>query len=107
MSDAGTVVRIYGHSYKIGSDQDGAEYIEQAAAYLDGKMRGAAQASGRRNPLEIAIQAAMEIADEVLTARRQKDSLLNQADERIDSFARRLETRADLFGPGESGAERR
>ena len=93
-----TLVTIFGHSYRIGSDSADAAYIQEAAAYLDGKMREAAEATGRRAPLELVIQAAMEIADEVLSNRQRKDDLLDAADERIDSFARRLESRADLLG---------
>lgn len=95
-----TLVTIYGHAYRIGSDRANAEYIQEVAAYLDARMRSAAEVTGRRAPLELTVQAAMEIADEMLSCRQRKDALLDAADERIDSFARRLENRADLFGGG-------
>jgi len=91
-----TLVTIFGHPYRIGSDCADAEYIQEAAAYLDTKMREAAAATGQRAPLEVAIQAAMGIADEVLSSRQRREALLDAADQRIDTFARRLESRADL-----------
>ena len=93
-----TLVTIFGHAYRIGSDSADAAYIQEAAAYLDARMRSAAEATGRRAPMELAIQAAMEIADQVLASRHSRDALLDAADKRIDSFTRRLEGRDDLFG---------
>jgi cell division protein ZapA len=84
-------VQIYSQTYHLSSDEQDPEYIRRAAEYLDGKMRAAAAAAGSRSPLDIAILAALDIAEEVLAARRQKDSLLDDADRRISSVTRRLE----------------
>ena len=62
-------------------------------------MRSAAAAAGKRSPLDIAVLAAMEIAEQVLELRHQKERLLTEADERISAFTRRLED-----GPGESSS---
>ena len=58
-------------------------------------MREAASAGARR-PLDVAIMAAMNIAEEVLTARGRKESLLSQTDRRIDNFTRLLDDQPSL-----------
>ena len=90
-----TLVKIFGRRYQIGSDSDSPAYIETAATYLDEKMRSAAETVGRRAPLDVAILAAMEIAQEVLAERRKKEALLSEADDQINSFTRRLENSAE------------
>jgi cell division protein ZapA (FtsZ GTPase activity inhibitor) len=86
-----TVVKIFDHQYRIGSASADAGAIEQAAAFLDERMRRIAGNMKRRVPLEVAILAAMEIADEVLRFRDRREQLLSEADERISRFTRELE----------------
>ena len=89
--DNSTLVQIFDHSLRISSEAGGEAHVKEAADYLDQKMRSAASAVGKRSPLDIAILAAMEIAEEILAVRGDKDELLCQADERIRFFTRRLE----------------
>ena len=98
------LISVLGRSYRIASDSATPAYAEKAAAYLDTRMREAAASSGRRAPLELAVLAAMEIADQVLEERRKKEDLLDAAEARIDSFASRLEQRSGLLGAGDGGA---
>ncbi len=84
-------VRIYDQTYHlVNSEGQDPEYIRLAAAYLDEKMQQIAATSGPRGPLDIAILAALNIAEEVLHARQHKDALIDRADARIDSFTRLL-----------------
>ena len=84
-------VEIYKQTYQLGTSEGrDAEYIQRAAAYLDEKMQQAAAEVGNRAPLDIAILAALNIAEEVLGARQQKDALLDQTDAHIDSFTQLL-----------------
>ena len=100
MSNRNTaLVSILGRSYRIATDKDTPGYAEKAAAYLDTKMREAGGSMGRRGPLELAVLAAMEIADQVLEERRRNEDLLDGAEARIASFASRLEQRSGLSGP--------
>ncbi len=93
-------VEIYNQTYRLGTSEDrNAEYIQRAAAYLDEKMQQAASEVGNRAPLDIAILAALNIAEEVLNARSEKDSLLGQADAQIDSFTQLL---SDTDSPNDS-----
>ena len=89
--DTSTLVTIYDHSLKIASDSADSAHILKAADYLDQMMRSAAESAGRRSSLDIAILAAMEVAEKVLETRRNKESLLSEVDERISAFTRRLE----------------
>ena len=93
-------VEIYNQTYRLGTSEDrNAEYIQRAAAYLDEKMQQAASEVGNRAPLDIAILAALNIAEEVLNARSEKDSLLGQTDAQIDSFTQLL---SDTDPPNDS-----
>ena len=84
-------VRIYNQTYHlVNSEEQDPEYIRLAAAYLDEKMQQIATTIKHRGPLDIAILAALNIAEEVLHARQHKDALLNRADARIDSFTQLL-----------------
>jgi cell division protein ZapA (FtsZ GTPase activity inhibitor) len=85
------VVRIFDHQYRIGSATADTGAIEKAAFLLDERMRQIAENMTRRVPLEVAILAAMEIADEVLRFRNKREQLLSEADERISRFTRKLE----------------
>ena len=98
---------IFGHQYRIAADEADAKHVEVVASLLDGRMRRIATASRRRVALEIAIQAAMEIADEVLEAREKRDQLLTDADEHLNRFTRKIEdcaSTSDLLTGGEDPA---
>ena len=84
-------VKIFNQTYRLATKRDrDPEYIQRAAAYLDEKMREAAEHASHRAPLDIAILAALTIAEEVIKEQQKKDSLLNEADEQIDSFTQKL-----------------
>ena len=89
--DNSTLVTIYDHSLKIASDSADSDRILKAADYLDQMMRSAAENAGKRSSLDIAILAAMEVAEKVLGTRRNTEALLSEADERLSGFTRRLE----------------
>lgn len=89
--DKTITVEIYKQTYQLGASEGrDNEYIQRAAAYLDEKMQQAAAEVGNRAPLDIAILAALNIAEEVLSAREQKETLIDQADAHIDSFTQLL-----------------
>ena len=98
----GVLVQIFDYQFRLGSDSRESEYIEKAAAYLDEKMRRAAEEAGKRSPFEIAILAAMEIAEEVLEERGKTERMLNEADERLSSFSQRLESHGGSTKEAES-----
>lgn len=86
------IVQIYDQPFRIGSSSTDDDQIRHAAAYLDEKMRKLASHRGRGVALELAILAAMEIADEMLIAQQRREQVLADADERIDRFTQTLES---------------
>ena len=91
-NEKAVAVEIFDQKYNLAtSEKRDAEYIEQAAKYLDGKMRIAAENAGRHsNILDIAILAALDIAEEVLQAREQKEYLVTEADAKVESIKEQL-----------------
>ena len=84
-------VKIFNQTYRLATSQErDAEYVQRAAAYLDEKMREASENAGHRAPLDVAILAALNIAEEALAARERKEVLLDDADARIHSFTQKL-----------------
>ena len=99
-------VKIFNQTYRLATNRDrDADYIQRAAAYLDEKMQKAAEYASHRAPLDIAILAALTIAEEVIKEQQKKDALLNEADEQIDSFTQKL-NREETSTDGESPSPR-
>ena len=61
-------VEIHGQQYAIRSDLD-PQYIGELAAFLDERMRLAAQELGTVDPLKISVVAAMNVVDDLFRAR--------------------------------------
>jgi len=61
-------VEINGQRYPIRSTLD-PEYVAQLAAYVDGKMRAAAESTPTGDPQRLAVLAALNIADELFRSR--------------------------------------
>jgi cell division protein ZapA len=61
-------VEINGQRYPIRSTLD-PEYVAQLAAYVDGKMRAAADSTPTGDSLRLAVLAALNIADELFRSR--------------------------------------
>ena len=97
-SQPSVAVHIYDQEYQIRADEQDAERIRQLAAYVDEKMASVAASVARRSPLDIAVLAAMEIAQEVIELRRKRDSMVDEADQRLVTVTRRLEDQGPLQG---------
>jgi cell division protein ZapA len=65
-------VEIYGQTYNLRGGGDPA-YIQELAAYVDGKMNGIASESSTVDSLKVAILAALNIADEYHQIRRDSE----------------------------------
>ena len=65
--DKPTPVTIYGKTYHLRGDDPG--YLHQLAREVDQRMREVAEATGTADTLNVAILAALNIADECLQAR--------------------------------------
>ncbi|HLI77687.1 MAG TPA: cell division protein ZapA [Acidobacteriaceae bacterium] len=78
------VVDIYDQVYQLrGTDP---QHIERLAAMVDGKMRAVSAHGATVDSLRVAVLAALNIADELLTLRARYDALtgsLNQAQSNV------------------------
>ncbi len=81
-------VDIYDQVYHLrGTDT---AYIERLAAIVDGKMRAVSAHGGTVDSLRVAVLAALNIADELCTARQHQDTLAGS----LQSSQQTVRTRA-------------
>ena len=74
MSDARVItVEIAGQRYPIRSTLE-AGYVTELAAYVDKKMRAAADAAPTSDTVGLAILVALNVADELFRARQEQSS---------------------------------
>jgi len=88
-------VEIYDQIYNLrGTD---AEYIRQLAALVDAKMRAVAAHGGTADSLRVAVLAALNIADELLSLRARYDALAGGMDRSEDSMRTRAGTLSEML----------
>jgi cell division protein ZapA len=75
-------VRILGQEISVISDS-GDEHVASVVRYVSGKVDEAGKAAGR-NALDIAILAALNIADEYLQIMGAKENIYNQLENRAE-----------------------
>lgn len=86
------VVDIYDQIYHLrGPDP---KYLQQLSALVDAKMRAVAQHGTTVDSLRVAVLAALNIADELVTLRQQRDALAGNVARTIKS---RTETLAEML----------
>lgn len=83
-------VEIAGQRYPIRSTLD-STYVVELAAYVDQKMRAAADSAPASDTLGLAVLVALNLADEIFRARQQSSSAHGELNER----ALRLEQLVD------------
>jgi cell division protein ZapA len=86
MSDSRTqgqpvMVKIYGQEYPIRGRGD-EEHIKRVAQYVDERMAQIEEQSSVTTPARLAILAALNIADELFTLRREKERIVNEFEEK-------------------------
>ena len=77
-------VRILGQELSVISDS-GDEHVASVIRYVSGKVEEAGNAAGR-NALDIAILAALNIADEYLQIMGAKENIYNQLENRAEQL---------------------
>jgi cell division protein ZapA len=80
-------VAIQGNRYPIRSSLE-PEYVARLAAYVDEKMRAAADATPTGDSLRLAVLAALNIADELFRARDANRTRDGQFAERAEELER-------------------
>jgi cell division protein ZapA len=81
----GVTVTIFGRDYTLRAEGDEG-YLVELARVVDGRMKEAAAASGESSPLQVAVLAALNLADDL---QREHDRRRN-LDERAGHIAGRL-----------------
>ena len=88
-------VEIYDQIYHLrGTDP---AYIERLAAIVDAKMRAVSAHGNTVDSLRVAVLAALNIADELCTARQRLDSLAGNLQNSQHSTRSRATTLADML----------
>lgn len=84
-------VRILDREYQVMCTPDERRGLIDAALYLDGQMRQIRD-SGKLTSMEkIAVMCALNLSDELLKLRADRDARSEQVDQRILDLARRVE----------------
>jgi cell division protein ZapA len=83
-------ISIQGQQYPIRTSLD-PEYVLQLAAFVDDRMRAAAESTATGDSLRLAVLAALNIADELFRCR----DLSDERDGRIAARAEELERLVD------------
>ena len=78
-------VRILGQDLSVISDS-GDEHVENVIRYVSEKMEEAGKAAGSKNALNIAILAALNIADEYLRMMGVKGNIYSQLESRSEQL---------------------
>lgn len=94
MNQKGTVrVEIFGNEYFVKADgQMETEHVQELAKYVDKKMREVATTTSVVSTAKVGILAALNIADELFTLRKeQKDIALKDVEGRLDRLSKILD----------------
>jgi cell division protein ZapA len=78
-------VTIFGQTYSLRADEDSG-YVEEAARYLDTKMRTLSESTGTSDPLRVAVLAGLNLVDELKKLQEQQRSV----EEQVEATTREL-----------------
>lgn len=75
-------IDIFDQSYNLRGDDE--HYVQQLAAYVDGKMRAIAEQTRTIDSMRVAVLAALNIADELHALRNRQSDLEGQIRQRTE-----------------------
>lgn len=99
-------VQIFGREYPIASDQN-REYIQRLAEYVDGKMNEIAASGDTLASAKVAVQACLNIADDLMRAKNEKEQLIRTIHGRISTIAKTIEDRLQKRRVSSNGRQSR
>jgi cell division protein ZapA len=82
-------VRIYGKEYSIRSSRS-TEYVEEVARYVDNKMTEVDKSGVSSSPVQVAVLAAMNITDELLSIKMDGSSETKEVEDRAKNLIDRI-----------------
>ena len=83
-------IQIYGKTYSLKSSSDQVS-TEEVAAYVDAKMRELAAARSKTSSADLAVLAALNIAQELIELQKQNDANDKSHEEKIGRMIEALE----------------
>lgn len=83
-------IQIYGKTYSLKSSSDQMS-MEEVAAYVDAKMRELAAARSKTSSADLAVLAALNIAQELIELQKQNDVNDKSHEEKIGRMIEALE----------------
>ena len=83
-------IQIYGKTYSLKSSSDQVS-MEDVAAYVDAKMRELAAALSKTSSADLAVLAALNIAQELIELQKQNDANDKSHEEKIGRMIEALE----------------
>ena len=83
-------IQIYGKTYSLKSSSDQMS-MEDVAAYVDAKMRELAAARSKTSSSDLAVLAALNIAQELIELQKQNDANDKSHEEKIGRMIEALE----------------
>ena len=83
-------IQIYGKTYSLKSSSDQMN-MEEVAAYVDAKMRELAAALSKTSSADLAVLAALNIAQELIELQKQNDVNDKSHEEKIERMIEALE----------------
>lgn len=83
-------IEIYDQVYNVNADQN-EDYLNEIAAYVDGKMREVAEATRTVDSLKVAVLAALNIADEMFTLRQRQQDIEGPLRKRVEKCVAMVE----------------
>lgn len=83
-------IQIYGKTYSLKSSSSEVD-AEEVAAYVDSRMKELANARNKTSTLDLAILAALNIAQELLELKKQSEEKSNAEDEKIRQLVAALD----------------
>ena len=83
-------IQIYGKTYSLKSSSDQMS-MEEVAAYVDAKMRELAEARSKTSSADLAVLAALNIAQELMELQKQNDANDKSHEEKIGRMIEALE----------------
>jgi len=83
-------IQIYGKTYSLKSSSDQMS-MEDVAAYVDAKMRELAAAFSKTSSADLAVLAALNIAQELMELQKQNDANDKSHEEKIGRMIEALE----------------
>jgi cell division protein ZapA len=83
-------VNIFGHDYTVKTDAD-AEYIQKIASYVDEKMGEILRSTKTVSTLNVAILAALNIADDFFKEVQKRQELIAEVEHRSEEVVKTID----------------